>query len=78
MARITEFFERPQERSGRHPTSVQCGYLVIDDEDETILQLTTYGSSTRAVPDKASQTFQLDRDAAKDLVTIIRSTFPGL
>ena len=77
MAVITEFVEQ-RSNAGRHPTEVQCGWQVVQVGDEKLLQLSTYGSDHRASGPKVSQTMQLDRAGAEALVTILRSTFPGI
>lgn len=77
MAKITEFFQVTKAASP-HPTEVECGYQVIHTEDGPLLQLSTYGSDTRRSEKKVSQTIQLDRKAAAELLEIIRSSFPGV
>jgi len=77
MALVTSIYSRPQEQTGRHPTEVECGYLVVQSSEGPILQLTTFGSSTRAMPGKASQTMQFDRQSATQLRQIIDQVFPS-
>jgi hypothetical protein len=55
---------------------VECGYLTIETPAGPVLQLTTFGSSSRAIPGKASQTMQFDRKAALELREIIDRSFP--
>ncbi|TDC68222.1 hypothetical protein E1200_12315 [Actinomadura sp. GC306] len=77
MARIREFFET--NNSARpHPTEVECGYQKITTSTGVLLQLSTYGSDNRESEKKVSQTLQLDRAGAEQLLRIIRRTFPGL
>jgi 5-methylcytosine-specific restriction protein B len=71
-------FPNPHERSHRHATNVECGWLVVPDGDGRLLQLETYGSAERQIPGKTSQSIQLDRQHALELLTIIRETFPGI
>jgi hypothetical protein len=77
MARISEFFE-VQTSAQVHPTTVECGYRRISSPDGYLLQLSTYGSDNRQSQKKVSQTLQLDRERAAELLRIIRGTFPGL
>lgn len=64
--------------SREHPTEVDCTYQVIHGQRERLLQLSTYGSDDRQSQPKVSQTLQIDRQHAADLVRILRETFPGL
>ncbi|MEU9831682.1 hypothetical protein AB0D67_09070 [Streptosporangium sp. NPDC048047] len=77
MARIREFF-RITRNTGAHPTEVECGYQVIFTKDGNLLQLSTYGSDSRQSEKKTSQTLQLDRERAKELLKIIKEAFPEL
>lgn len=78
MALISNFEER-NIGSERVHDPVQCGYRAFTAHDgRVILQLETYGRSTRAEPGKVSQSLQLDEHAAKELVAIIRRSFPSL
>lgn len=62
----------------RHPTSTDATYQVVADAEGTLLHLSTYGSDQRKSGAKVSQTFQLDRDAARTLVDAIHEAFPGI
>ncbi|GAA4094640.1 hypothetical protein [Actinomadura miaoliensis] len=77
MARIREFFETTNS-SKPHPTEVECGYQKVTTPAGDLLQLSTYGSDARQSEKKTSQTLQLDRVAAAELLRIIKETFPGL
>ena len=77
MARIRSF-EKTTGNARSHPTEVDCGYERLTADDETLLQLTTFGSDHRQSAKKGSQSLQFDRAAAAELVAIIRQTFPGL
>lgn len=56
---------------------MECGYVVGQTDDRTILHLETYGSSSRAIPGKVSQSIELD-EAASELMTVLRRAFPRL
>jgi hypothetical protein len=77
MARVKEFVP-DRANSKTHPTLVECGWQVVGTADGPLLQLNTYGSDTRASGKKVSQTIQLDRAAAEELMRILTTTFPGL
>ncbi|MEU1246344.1 hypothetical protein [Micromonospora arida] len=77
MAVVGEFFADTA-NARRHPTVVECGWQLVADGDETLLQLSTYGSDQRASGKKVSQTLQFDREALVALIQIARQSFPGL
>lgn len=77
MAKIKEFF-RVTAAAKPHPTEVECGYQVIQTPGGPLLQLSTYGSDGRQSEKKVSQTLQLDRKAATELIGILRTTFACL
>lgn len=76
MARITSFVWAEQSDGRPQPTSVDCAWRVFGAGSARILQLDTFGSNDRANPGKQSQTLQLDRSVAEDLIRIIQSAFP--
>lgn len=51
---------------------------MINTEDGPLLQLSTYGSDARQSEKRVSQTIQLDRRRATELLTILKTTFPDL
>ena len=78
MALIVKFEER-YIGAGRIHGPVDCAYRAFSVQGgRVILQLETYGRSTRAEPGKVSQSVQLDEQAAGELVRIIRRSFPSL
>ena len=78
MALIVKFEERDI-GAGRIHDPVDCAYRAFSVQGgRVILQLETYGRSTRAEPGKVSQSVQLDEQAAGELVRIIRRSFPSL
>lgn len=76
MARVTGF-TRGSARTQRHPTETECEYQTVEDDSSRYLQLSTSGSSDR-VGKGPTQTLQFDRERAKDLLEIIKETFPGI
>jgi hypothetical protein len=77
LALISRFEERPINAKSEHD-EVVCGYRAVEIDSREILQLETYGSPHRQIPEKVSQTIQLDRAAAAELIEILRRSFPGL
>ena len=45
-------------------------------EGKRYLHLNTFGSSTRKIPGKVSQTLQLDEQGARELAEILEDAFP--
>jgi bacterioferritin (cytochrome b1) len=78
MAKIVRFRELEPPRSSRPHTDVECGYTILNLDGEPLLQLDTYGSEDREIPGKVSQSLQLDRRAAEQLMNLIRRSFPGI
>lgn len=77
MALIENFQEVRIDRQTVHEP-VRCGWRVFTVNGETILQLDTYGSADRKVLGKVSQSIQLNRQAARDLLGILERAFPRL
>lgn len=77
MTRISSF-EPGVQNVHPHRTQVACHWQVIQGDHETLLHLSTFGSPDRASEPKSSQSLQLDRDAAAQLLELLRRTFPGL
>ena len=78
MALITSLEQSPKERQSVHrPT--RCLYAIVEGpEGQRYLQLDTVGSDDREYPDKVSQSIQFDRQAAGQLLKLLRLTFPDL
>lgn len=77
MALIAEFQHVVSDRISMHKP-VLCGWRSFTVEGKVVLQLDTYGSDERQIPNKVSQSIQLDRQGAATLLQLIRDTFPGL
>ncbi|MDF2142253.1 hypothetical protein [Paenirhodobacter sp. CAU 1674] len=69
--------EKEEQRSIRsaHPTRIPCKYMVGSFDGKKVLQLNTYGSAGREIPDKLSQTLQFDETAAHQLFRMLKSEF---
>ncbi|WP_430297720.1 hypothetical protein [Sinomonas sp. B1-1] len=62
-----------------HPTLVDCFWQTLDTPDgETLLHLSTFGSDSRQSKPKSSQSLQLDRTQAEQLLGVLSAAFPGL
>ncbi|MEU3093906.1 hypothetical protein ABZ690_03515 [Streptomyces sp. NPDC006967] len=77
MALIKEFEPVPSDAQKVHG-SVTCGYRAFTIEGRRILQLDTYGSADREIPNKISQSVQLDAEGARTLINIIAEAFPDV
>lgn len=76
MALIRKFVH--VDKDARVHGEIDCGYLTFTSGGRTYLQLDTYGSRGRKIPGKVSQSIQLDVDGAREVVALIRRTFPGV
>ena len=75
LARIRSFKEVAG-RTQLHPTEVDAEWSVVEtNEGAKYLQISTFGSDSRASEPKVSQTIQLDEDLARELVRAIDMTF---
>lgn len=75
MALITQFERDERDFRSLHPTHVVCKYLVSLNDGKKVLQLNTYGSAEREIPEKLSQTLQLDENSARQLLAILNEEF---
>jgi 5-methylcytosine-specific restriction protein B len=77
MARVRDIIQGGQSvKAHKLENSVTCQYQVIhDDYGAILLHLSTFGSDQRASSSKSSQSIQLDRDNAKELMDILMRTF---
>lgn len=78
MARLRSI-EKGTQDVKKHPTEVDCFYQVININDgDVLLHLTTFGSDHRRSGPKSSQSLQVDEARARELVALIRTTFPSI
>ncbi|WNM35342.1 hypothetical protein RKE30_35750 [Streptomyces sp. Li-HN-5-11] len=77
MALIKEFQSVTSDAQRLHGP-VTCGYRAFTLDGRRVLQLDTYGSLDRKIPDKISQSIQLDAESARELLKIIEDCFPDL
>lgn len=63
------------EKDSRH-TDVECTYsIVTDDQGRRCLQIDTYGSTTRKIPGKKSQSIRFAPEAIEQLKTLLQKDF---
>ena len=76
MARINiaEMKKVEKERNSVHET-VPATYTVFNAKNEQFLQIDTYGRSSRDMPEKISQSLQLDKENALRLASLILQAF---
>ena len=73
MALVEKFEQLTMDRNSVHGL-VRCTYSVFSDGNgNRYLQLDTYGSATRKIGGKKSQSLQLDQKAIDSLCEILRS-----
>lgn len=76
MAQIDiEKFRRIEEERNTIHTKVSATYTVFNAYGEKFFKIDTYGNSNRDMPEKISQSLQLDRKTAKHLLNLIKNTF---
>ncbi|MBI1649460.1 hypothetical protein [Hyphomicrobium sulfonivorans] len=75
MAWITSF--ELKAGSGKlHPTQLVGAVKVfVPEPGKAIVQIDTYGSDEREMPNKQSQTIQFGRESAHQLFTILKETY---
>lgn len=72
MALINEIEHQELERDAPH-RAVRCTYSIITDADGSrLLQLDTYGSTQRQIPNKKSQSLRFSKDALAQLAKLIQ------
>lgn len=55
--------------------NVSAGYTYFDKDGKRYFQIDTYGTSDRQYVGKCSQTFQIDEQNAKDLISLLNKVF---
>jgi len=78
MALIQSFERVTKERQVVHKPTRCLVSNFIGPGDKRYLQLDTYGSDQREFPEKVSQALQFDEDGARELMKLLKATFPNL
>lgn len=69
-------FERKTGSGKLHPTQLVGEVKVFEpDVGKAIVQIDTYGSDERKMPNKQSQTIQFGKELAHQLFTILKETY---
>jgi len=63
-----------KERNSVH-SKVRATYTTFTSEEKKYFQIDTYGSPTREMKDKISQSIQIDKDTAKELIKLMMNIF---
>jgi hypothetical protein len=75
VALITRFNEKKRDRYSTHK-AIEADYYVLKMEGKVqLIQVNTKGTKDREIPDKLSQTIQLNRDSAHSLFNILKKEF---
>lgn len=72
MAIVRKLQKISLEKESRH-TEVDATYSIIDEANEKFIQIDTYGSKTRQIEGKKSQSIRLSEEAITQLKEIIRN-----
>lgn len=75
MAFVTSLEQDDRDVKSVHPTTLVCKYAVRETDGRKILQLNSYGSNSRDMPDKLSQTLQFGEEAAAQLYRVRAAEF---
>ena len=75
MAFVKRISKDERELKTVHPTQLECKYIVAERDGKTLLQLNSYGSEKRDIPEKLSQTLQFDGESARQLYNILEQEF---
>jgi hypothetical protein len=75
MAIVRELDPIKLDRDSKH-SEVDCTYSIIEDEKgDKYLQIDTYGSKTRKIPGKKSQSIRFSPEAIDQLKEILKHNF---
>ena len=74
MAIVRKLKRITLEHDSRH-SEVNCTYSIIQDDDGKSLQIDTYGSAYRKMPDKKSQSIRFSPEAIAQLRKILSEEF---
>ena len=75
MALVVSLEKDTRDFRALHPTELVCRYIVAERDGRKVLQLNSYGSSGREVPDKLSQTLQFNEESARQLYSLLAKEF---
>lgn len=70
-----EQFNRVEKNRNTVHKPTVATFTVFEDSGEKYLQIDTYGTAERVMPEKVSQSIQLDKSVAKLLIDILQREF---
>ena len=74
MAQVNSFERKSMERNVIHG-AISATYAPFEANGEKYLQIDTYGSDSRDIPGKKSQSVQFNKQSAAELIAILRREF---
>jgi hypothetical protein len=74
MAVVRRLEQQPLEKGTSH-TEAECTYSIVEGQEGRCLQIDTYGSTTRKIPGKKSQSIRFAPEAIKELKTLLKEYF---
>jgi hypothetical protein len=75
MALISQFNAKHRDKYTTHKPIEADYYVLKTDGKVQLIQIDTRGTQDREIPDKLSQTIQLDRESARALFNILKEEF---
>lgn len=74
LINIEQFNRIEKNRNTVHKMTVAT-FTIFEDNGQKYFQIDTYGTAERVMPEKVSQSIQLDKSMGKELVDILKSEF---
>ncbi|HWM81804.1 MAG TPA: methionyl-tRNA formyltransferase [Pseudolabrys sp.] len=74
MALIRDFIQASRQRYTTHQ-EIDAEYLCFQKDGKRLIQIDTFGRTTREQPGKLSQTIQLDKESGFKLYQILKNHF---
>ena len=74
MALIRHFKDKSMERNSIHK-EIEATYTIFENDGRVFVQIDSYGLPDREIPGKKSQSFQLDKTGAENLINILKRAF---
>ena len=78
MALVRSIKTKTKERQKLHEDTTCFASVFTDDRGRRYIQLDTYGSKGRRMPDKVSQAMQFNKASAGQLKGLIEEVYPDL
>ena len=76
MAKIVkERLKRIEKERNNVHQEVQATYTIFDKDGERYFQIDTYGRDDREMPEKISQSVQIDKEMALELIKLLNDAF---